>query len=169
MQIKRTTPSTNRKENCILKMQEPLIQTICPNSISSVRAFHAKASALPESGSDLQTIQEELFSLRLPESLKRNGLHIFSWKMSPACFRMTQAGRLLLSSPRLLSWGMILNGVCITAQISESRSSAGGCTLSQVLEDKVPDGYFLSPAAMRKILNNLSPEHRVQESMIQTE
>lgn len=81
---------------------------------------------------------------------------------------MTQAGRLLPSSPRLLNWGMILNGVCITAQISESRSSAGGCTLSQVLEDEVPDGYFLSPAAMRKILNNLSPDRKAAESKSQT-
>ena len=60
------------------------------------------------------------------------------------------------SSPRLLSWGMISNGVCITAHISESRSSDGGCILSQVLEDEVPERYFLSPAAMRKILKNLS-------------
>ena len=152
-----------------MKMQEPLIQTICPTSTLSVRAFHAKVSQLLENGSDLQTIQEELSSLRLPESLRRNGLHIFSWKMSPVCYRMTAAGRLLPSSPRLLSWGMISNGVCITAQISESRSSEGGCTLSQVLEDEVPDGYFLSPAAMRKILSNLSPDRRDKESMKQTE
>lgn len=169
MQIRRTTPSMSRKENCILKTQEPSTQTTCPTLISSVRDFHAKASRLPENGSDLQTIQGELSFLKLPESLKRNGLHIFSWKMSPVCYRMTAAGRLLPSSPRLLSWGMISNGVCITAQISESRSSEGGCTLSQVLEDDVPDGYFLSPAAMRKILKNLSQVRRDKESMKQTE
>ena len=142
---------------------------IYPKSILSVQAFHAKASRLPENDSDLQTIQEELYSLKLPELLKRNGLHIFSWKMSPVCYRMTQAGRLIPSSPRLLSWGMILNGVCITARISESRNSVGGCTLSQVLEDEVPDRYFLSPAAMRKILNSLSPERKDKEFMKRTE
>ena len=84
-----------------MKTQEPSTQMTCPTSISSVRAFHAKASRLLENGSDLQTIQEELSSLRLPESLRRNGLHIFSWKMSPVCYRMTAAGRLLPSSPRL--------------------------------------------------------------------
>ncbi len=157
------------KGNCILKTQEPSTQTICPTSISSVQAFHAKASLLPASGSDLQTIQEELSSLKLPESLKRNGLHIFSWKMSRVCYRMTGAGRLMPSSPHLLSWGMISNGVCITAQISESRSSEGGCTLSQVLEDEAPDGYFLSPAATRKILNNLSPDRRDSAYTIPTE
>ena len=122
-----------------------------------------------ESGSDLQTIQEELSSLRLPESLKRNGLHIFSWKMSPACYRMTEAGHLKPSSPRLLSWGMVLNGVCITARVSESPNSAGGCILSQVLEDEVSEKYFLSAAAMRKILEKLSPDRRDSESTIQTE
>ena len=141
----------------------------CPISTSSVRDFHARASRLLENGSVLQMIQEELSSLRLPESLKRNGLHIFSWKMSPVCYRMTGAGHLKPSSPRLLNWGMVLNGVCITAQISESRSSEGGCILSQVLEDEVPERYFLSPAAMRKILKNLSPDRRDSESMIPTE
>lgn len=150
-----------------MKTQEPSTQMTCPTSISSVQTFHAKASLLLENGSDLQTIQEELSSLRLPESLRRNGLHIFSWKMSPVCYRMTAAGHLIPSSPRLLNWGMILNGVCITAQISESRSKDGGCTLSQVLEDEVPDGYFLSPAAMRKILKNLSQARRDKESMAQ--
>ena len=65
--------------------------------------------------------------------------------------------------------GMVLNGVCITAQISESRSSEGGCILSQVLEDEVPEKYFLSPAAMRKILKNLSQVRKDRESMKQTE
>lgn len=47
----------------------------------------------------------------------------------------------------------LLNGVCITAQISEFPSKDGDCILSQVLEDEVPEKYFLSPAAMRKILS----------------
>ena len=79
---------------------------LCPTSTSSVRDFHARASRLQENGSALQTIQEELSSLKLPESLRRNGLHIFSWKTSPVCYRMTAAGHLKPSSPRLLSWGV---------------------------------------------------------------
>lgn len=83
-----------------MKMQEPLIPTICPTLTSSARVFHAKVSQLLESGSDLQTIQEALSSLKLPELLKPNGLHFFLWKMSPVCCRMTQAGHLKPSSPR---------------------------------------------------------------------
>ena len=159
----------NRKENCILKLQEPLLLTSCPPSTSSERVFHAKVSQLLESGSDLQTIQEELSSMKLPESLKRNGLHFFFWKMSPVCFRMTQAGHLKPSSPRLANWGMVSNGVCITAQISEFPIKDEGCILSQVLEDEVPEKYFLSPAAMRKILSSSSPDRRDSASMIRPE
>lgn len=56
-----------------------------------------------------------------------------------------------------------------TAPISESRSKDGGCILSQVLEDEVPERYFLSPAAMRKILKNLSPDRRDREFTKHTE
>ena len=152
-----------------MKMQEPLIPTICPTLTSSARVFHAKVSQLLESGSDLQTIQEALSSLKLPELLKPNGLHFFLWKMSPVCCRMTQAGHLKPSSPRLLNWGMVLNGVCITAQISEFPSKDGDCILSQVLEDEVPEKYFLSPAAMRKILSSSSLDRRDSASMIRPE
>lgn len=132
-------------------------------------AFHAKASAWLAKGSDSGTIQEELSSSRLPESLKRNGLHFFSWKTFPDCYRMTEAGRCLPSSPRLLNWGMISNGVCITARFSESPSSGAACILSDILETNVPESYFLSTAAMRKISSNSSPDRKVSVSTIQAE
>jgi len=123
-----------------------------------------RASALLESGEDLQTMQEELSSLKLPESLRRNGLHIYFWKTSPVCYRMTAAGHLKLSSPSLLNWGIISNGVCITAHFLESPNSEDACTLSQVLMDDVPEKYFLSQAAMEKILKNSSRVRKVDES-----
>lgn len=64
------------------------------------------------------------------------------------------------STPRLLKWGIILNGVCITADISESPSSDGACILSDILIPDVPDKYFLSAAAMRRISGNLSAAPR---------
>src|SRR5699024_8257517 len=104
-----------------------------------------------------------------PESLKRNGLHFFLWKMSSVCYRMTKAGHLKPSSPRLLNWGMVSNGVCITAPTSECHKKDGDCILSQVLEDEVPEKYFLSAAAMQKILSNSSPDRRENGSMIHPE
>lgn len=80
----------------------------------------------------------------------------FFWKTSQGCYRMTGARRLKPSTPRLLKWGIILNGVCITADISESPSSDGACILSDILIPDVPDKYFLSAAAMRRISGNLS-------------
>ena len=69
----------------------------------------------------------------------------------------------------LIELGMVLNGVCITAQISEFPSKDGDCILSQVLEDEVPEKYFLSPAAMRKILSSSSLDRRDSASMIRPE
>lgn len=82
---------------------------------------------------------------------------------------MTKAGRLIPSSPCLLKWGIIWNGVCITANISESRSSADGCILSDILTDEVPEKYFLSDTALRKLLNNLSGDRKANAYMKRTE
>lgn len=74
----------------------------------------------------------------------------YSWRMSSVCYRMTAAGRLIPSSPRLLKWGIISNGWCLTANTLESPNSEGGCILSDILIRDVPERYFLSVAAMRK-------------------
>lgn len=147
---------------------EKSIPKTCPTSTCSVPDFLASLSVLPDSAVDSK-IQEVLSSLRLPESLQRNGLHFYSWRMSPVCYRMTAAGRLLPSSPRLLKWGIISNGWCLTANTSESHNSEEGCTLSDILMVDVPEKYFLSETAMRKILSSLSPAHKDSESMKQTE
>ena len=134
-------------------------QKNCPTLTFSVPDFLVRVSLLQGEDS-VSKIQVALSSLRLPESLQKNGLHLFSWKMSPVCFRMTAAGRLLPSSPRLLSWGMISNGVCITANFSESPKAESGCILSDILEEDVSEKYFLSPAAMARILSSLSQAPR---------
>ena len=143
---------------------EKSTQKTCPTLTCSVPDFLVRVSQLPAEDWDSK-IPEALSSLKLPESLQKNGLHFYSWKTSPVCYRMTAAGRLLPSSPRLLKWGIISNGWCITANILESHNNAEGCTLSDILMDDVPEKYFLSEAAMRKILNNLSPAPKDRESM----
>ena len=92
-----------------MEICEKSTQRNCPTLTCSVEDFLVRVSRLQ--GEDLDSkIQEALSSLKLPESLQRNGLHFYSWKMSPVCYRMTAAGRLLPSSPRLLKWGIISNG-----------------------------------------------------------
>ena len=96
-------------------------------------------------------------------------IRFYSWKMSSACYRMTAAGHLIPSSPHLLKWGIISNGWCLTANTSESPNSEDGCILSDILIRDVPERYFLSAAAMRKILSNLYRDRRAKESTKQTE
>jgi hypothetical protein len=48
------------------------------------------------------------------------------------------------SSPRLLNWGMVSNGKCLTARISASPRTGNGCSLSDILEESVEEKYFLS-------------------------
>ena len=132
-QTQLTAQSTIRKENIIVMMQEKSTPERCPTSTLSVPGFLAKASQLPETERDFW-IPVALSSLKLPDSLQPNGLHFFYWKTSRGCYRMTAARRCKPSFPRLLSWGIIWNGVCITANFSELPSSEGGCMLSDILD-----------------------------------
>jgi hypothetical protein len=167
-QTKRTTQSTIHKENITVMMQEQSTPKPCLILIYCVQDFLAKHS--PSQADDsVSLICEELSSLKLPEYVKKNGLHLYCWKMSPVCYRMTAAGRLIPSSPCLLKWGIISNGVCITADISESHSNEEGYTLSDFLNQDVPEKYFLSPSAMQKILSKSSPDRKDSESTNQTE
>ena len=135
--------------------QEKLTQSECPTLTLSVRDFLVRVSPLRESGED-SLICEALLSLKLPESLEKNGLHFFFWKMSQGCCRMTAAGHLKPSSPHLRTWGILWNGVCITANFSESPKTESGCILSDILEEDVSEKYFLSAVAMARILSSLS-------------
>lgn len=73
---------------------EQSIQGNSPTSTCFAADFLAKVSRLRD-GVSVSEIQEELSSLKLPESLQKNGLHFYSWKMSSVCYRMTAAGRLI--------------------------------------------------------------------------
>ena len=103
-------------------------------------------------------IQEALSFMRSSEWLKPGDLLIFCSKTSRG-YSITKGGKPSeLSLPRYMSWGILLNGVCLTARISESRSSEGGCTLSDILIADCPEKYFLSPRAMERLLGKLYPD-----------
>ena len=55
---------------------------------------------------------------------------------------MTEAGRLVSSSPRFMTWGIMSNGLCLTANILESLNQDGGCSLSDILIPDAPEKYF---------------------------
>ena len=116
-------------------------------------------------GKDLK-IQEVLSSLNWPEWLKKRDLCIFFLKTSLGSFRMTEAGRLVSSSPRFMTWGIMSNGLCFTANILESRNQDGGCSLSDILIPDAPEKYFLSLEQMQKLLYRSSMDGWANESII---
>ena len=157
-----------RKESGSAMTQEILKQNECRTLIFYVRDFLARHSQSLDEGKDLP-MQEEPFSLKLPDWLQTNDLRIFSLKTYPVCFRMTRGGHFAPSSVRFLNWGTMSNGKCLTARISESPSQGSGCILSDILIPDVPDKYFLSAAAMRRISGNLSAAPKAKGFMIPTE
>ena len=80
-------------------MQEKSTQPRCRISTLFAEASLVKPFQSLEEGTALPT-PEEPCSLRSLESLKPKDLAICSLKMFPACYRMTGAGRLRLSSTR---------------------------------------------------------------------
>ncbi len=144
-----------------LKLEE------CRALISCARDFLARHSLSPENGKGLPT-QGEPCSLRLPDWLKPDSLLIFSLKMFPGCYRMTKAGRFIPSSVHFGSWGTMWNGRCLTAKILGSHSQGGGCTLSDILMEDVPEKYFLSRKQTERLLYSAYPGARENGSMTQS-
>ena len=142
-------------------------QKKCPISICLSEVFPVNHSAWRENGADLRT-QEVLSSITSPELSSISDLQLFSLKMFPVCYRMVRGKLTLRSSARFRNWGIVLNGLCITAQASESRSPVSECILSDILEQNVPEKYFLSNASLLKILNGSSTVRRVRGCTPQT-
>ena len=127
-----------------------------PDSLVSRFQSAAEDSAL--------LIQEVLSFMRSSEWLKPGDLLIFCLKTSRG-YSITKGGKLSeLSLPRFMSWGILLNGVCLTARISECHSKEGGYILSDILIADCPEKYFLSPRAMERLLSKLYPEDKDKES-----
>ena len=114
-------------------------------------------------------MQEVLSSLNWPEWLKKRDLCIFFLKTSLGSFRMTEAGRLVSSSPRFMTWGIMSNGLCLTANVLESRNQDEGCSLSAILIPDAPEKYFLSSAQVEKLLYKSSEARKAPVSTTQAE
>lgn len=89
-------------------------------------------------------ILEGLFFLRLLERPNKSNHVFYFWKTSKAYSITTRDGRSPQSSPRWMNWGMMSNGRCLTVRTSKYHKTENGPLLSDILEDTVPDSYFLS-------------------------
>ena len=164
-----TAPSTaSGRRNAIILTPEKLTPEKCQTLISSAPVFPARATASAEKEADSMT-PEEHSSLKFPDWLKQDNLRIFCLRMWLDCFRMTKAGHFVPSSPRFMTWGMVWNGVCLTAPITGSRNHGEGCSLSDILIHDAPTKYFLSPEQTARLLYKCSEGRRGPVSTTQPE
>ena len=156
MQSRHMKQCMTREVNFTLMTQEKSYPNSYPSSTLLPADFLAKASQSQEQEKDLM-IQEERCFLKLQELLPLKNLSISSSKMFPVCLTTTKAGHLKQSSIHWMSWGMMYAGRYLTAKISEFPSHEIECSLSAILEDNVPEKYYLSRKQAEKLLYNEKP------------
>lgn len=113
-------------------------------------------------GNDLDLLTKEARSfMKSADWLKPGTLSIFCLRTCRG-YSLTKGGKLSsLSSPRLSNWGILLNGVLLTAQTSVSPRTGSECTLSDILIADCPAKYILSEKAHIQILSSLFPDAKV--------
>lgn len=156
MQSRHMKQCTIQEVNFTLMTQEKLYPNSYPISTFLLEGFPVSPSQSPEQEKDL-TIQEERCFSRLLEFLPLKNLSVSSSKMFPVCLTMTQAKHLKQSSVHWMVWGMMCAGRYLTAKISEFPSHEIECSLSAILEDNVPEKYYLSRKQAEKLLYKENP------------
>ena len=128
--------------------------------------FLARLSVWLEKGEDLK-ILEELYSLKLLGSPNKSNHAFYCLRMSKDYYHTTQATHLKPSSGRLMNWGMTANGKCLTAKISQCHKTENECSLSDILEERVDQKYFLSEEATQTILKKSQKEFQMPKEYTQ--
>lgn len=119
-------------------------------------------------GNDLDLLTKEARSFMKSALCESKAIGMKPGTLSIFCLRtcrgysLTKGGKLSsLSSPRLSNWGILLNGVLLTAQTSVSPKTGSECTLSDILIADCPAKYILSEKAHIQILSSLFPDAKV--------
>lgn len=119
-------------------------------------------------GNDLDLLTKEARSFMKSALCESKAIGMKPGTLSIFCLRtcrgysLTKGGKLSsLSSPRLSNWGILLNGVLLTAQTSVSPRIGSECTLSDILIADCPAKYILSEKAHIRILSSLFPDAKV--------
>lgn len=118
----------------------------------SLADFLAKVSRTPAIGRVSRTLAER-YSSTLPKLSRLNDLSFYSLKTLGDSYRPKADGVSSRYLRRWMSWGMMSNGKCLTANISGFRKTDPACSLSDILETDVPDKYFLSQQAIKTMIN----------------
>ena len=159
-----TAPSTTlERRNDTIPMQPKSTPATCPILTSCAEVSRVNPG-LPQGIDWALLTPEALSSLRLPDWLKQDGLRICCLKMFPEFYSMTRGRRLRPSSPRFMAWGMVSNGVCLTAPTTGRLNQGEGCILSDILIPDAPEKYFLSPEQTERLLYKFLEGRRDQGS-----
>lgn len=149
----------------VLKTRFPAAQKAldirtCRGLTSSVPASHARIGRSRDREKDCQDNVAHSFT-----SLRESCTHFdplgSSSRMFPDFSVVTTDETLRKSSG--FSWssaGMGFNGVCLTANFSESPNDAVVCSLSDVLESHVPPRFYLTPRACRGVIRRAKKRKR---------
>ena len=97
---------------------------------------------------------EELCFLKLHGSHLFSDLNIYSLRTSKDSSTMTEELHLRPSSEPWMNWGTMWNGKILTAKILESPKTGSACSLSAILEENVPEEFFLSQKVASKLLQS---------------
>ncbi len=149
-----------------MTLQE-LIPQECPISTCSSAVFHVNHSRAADLEKALP-IPAELFSLSLPESSEISDLQLFCLKTSERFLSIIKGKPSGKSSLRFLSWGILLNGVCLTQKVGCPKNESAS-TLPDIIEPTAPEKYFISKNAAAKICARSSEERKDSVSMTSTE
>lgn len=170
--------STERKENTFAddKCRDAAFRTINPADLPDFDLICGGfPSGLPDmsalflsQGNDLDLLTKEARSFMKSALCESKAIGMKPGTLSIFCLRtcrgysLTKGGKLSsLSSPRLSNWGILLNGVLLTAQTSVSPRTGSECTLSDILIADCPAKYILSEKAHIQILSSLFPDAKV--------
>lgn len=156
MQSRHMKQYTIPEVNFTLMTQEKLYPNSYPISTFWSEDFPVSPSQSQEREKDLMIQEERCFS-RLLELLPLKNLSISTSKTFPDCLIITRAKHLKQSSVHWMSWGMMCAGRYLTAKISEFPSHEIECSLSDILEDNVPEKYYLSRKQAEKLLYKEKP------------
>ena len=136
-----------------METQETLIPKNSQTSICSVEASHVSLFPLLENVR-VSKILEALYSMKFLESHKQSDQDFCFSRMSKDSSQQTMEGVSLQSSHHWMNWGMMSNGRFLTVKTLESHKIGKEYSLSDILEEKVADKYFLSKAAIKRLTNN---------------
>lgn len=122
---------------------------------ADVSAHPVKTLALQENEQDLTATEVPSFVRYFDlcgKKGKKISLNGLSMRTLRECYQATEDLTSLPFCLKWTNWGTIANGLLSTASITEYPRTGKECTLSDILEPKVSEKYFLSAEQMEKIV-----------------